>query len=166
MSGPSGEWQRQNQAPMPPMSGIQNPEHRQRQQQQMDQLQASFSELTNEDKALIRQVNREIFWQKSVPLMTVLAGAVVFANHRGLIKSGVKSKAIGAAFGGYVFTKLSTVSVLEERFLKELPHSQVSKIVRQKRNLPEPEFEAPSEVPSSQEFVNPSDSFAPPPNAQ
>lgn len=157
MSRSSEEWQQQHKAPMPPMSGIQNPNHSQFQQEQP----TNFSELTNEDKALIRRVNSEVFWTKSLPLMAILSGGVILANHRGFIKSGVKSKAFGAAFVGYVATKLQTVSVLEEQFLKELPQSQVSKIVRQKRGIPQPEFEEPQQPPQ-QEFVNPSASFASP----
>ena len=50
--------------------------------------------------------------------------------------SGVKSKTFFAGSVGYISSKASLVKTINDRFLEELPDSDVSNFIRQKRGLP------------------------------
>merc|ERR1712217_579614 len=100
--------------------------------------------LSEEDKALLNKINRDSFYQRSLPLSVLCAGSVLVASQRGMISKGVKLKTFVAGFTGFMLGKFSYAGQLQERFLKELPHSEVSKILRQQRGLPEPEMPPPT----------------------
>jgi len=136
------------QMPMPPMSGGQ----RQAQPNYQQEILEGGAQrppqliLSPEDKALFDECNRISFWQRSLPLGIVCASSVVLAAHRGLITKGVKLKSFVAGFAGFIIGKGSYASVLQDRFLKERPYSQLSQIIRKNRGMPEieipPEYQA------------------------
>ena len=43
---------------------------------------------------------------------------------------------------GFVVGKASYYPVIQDRFLRERPHSELSKVFRSYRGIPEPEFES------------------------
>ena len=49
-------------------------------------------------------------------------------------------KAFGAGFVGFIAGKASYASVLQERFLRERPYSELSQIIRKNRGMPEIEI--------------------------
>jgi len=92
--------------------------------------------LTAEDNALMKKVNQEYFFTRSVPLSLFCGGSVLLANQKGYITKGVKSKFVIAGFVGFMFAKVTMIKTLNDRFLEELPDSDVSNLIRQKRGLP------------------------------
>ena len=79
----------------PPMSGVQgqrSPEDHQGFLDFQKQLEKSQGpekiNLTSADKALIKKVNQEHFFSRSVPMSLIAGGAVLFANQKGYITTG------------------------------------------------------------------------------
>lgn len=90
--------------------------------------------LTNEETLLSIACKREAFWYKGLPGSIVLAAAVNVLMQKGLLspssKFGIWPKTISAAIiGYYIGTTLHRTNTME-RFLKELPESNMSKDYR------------------------------------
>lgn len=138
--------------PMPPMSGNQRaPDYRKEilEGGQQRQPQLNFSE---EDKILFNKCNADSFYQRSLPLLMLSSGSVLVASQRGLITKGVKLKAFVAGFTGYMMGKFSYASVMQERFLKELPYSEVSQMIRESRGMPQ--IELPPTTSSNEDNIS------------
>lgn len=135
--------------PMPIMSGNQRriPDY-QKEILEGGQKQPQI-ELTEEEKKLFNQCNRDSFYQRSLPLLVLSSGSVLLASQRGLITKGVKLKAFIAGFTGFMVGKFSYAGVMQERFLKELPYSGISQIIRQSKGMPE--IEIPPSTGSNEE---------------
>jgi len=139
----------QQRPPMPQMSGAQRQNQPDNHQEILEQGgQRPQFVLTPEDKALFDKCNRDSFYQRSLPLSLLCAGSIMGLSHRGLITQGVKVKAFGAGFIGFIAGKASYASVLQERFLRERPYSELSQIIRKNRGMPE--IEIPLEYQTAQ----------------
>jgi len=145
----------QQRPPMPQMSGAQRQNQPNYEQEILEGGQRPPFVLTPEDKALFDKCNRESFYQRSLPLSLLSAGSIILASHRGLITKGVKVKAFAAGFIGFIAGKASYASVLQERFLRERPYSELSQIIRKNRGMPEieipPEYQSDTTPPASQD---------------
>ena len=83
----------------PPMSGVQN-SNRSENQSFADYQEKLIREsngpqkltLTNDDTALIRKINQEYFFTRSIPMALLAGGAVLFASQRGFITTGTLHK--------------------------------------------------------------------------
>jgi len=128
---------------MPPMSGNQRPPDYRKEILEGGQRQPGLN-FTEEDKLLMNKINSDSFYQRSLPLFILGSGSVFLASHRGLINKGVKAKAFIAGFTGFMFGKFSYASEMQERFLKELPYSEVSQMIRKSRGMPEIEIPPPA----------------------
>jgi len=139
----------QQRPPMPQMSGAQRQNQPENHQEILEQGgQRPPFVLDPEDKALFDKCNRDSFYQRSLPISLLCAGSVMGLSHRGLITQGVKVKAFGAGFLGFIVGKASYASVLQERFLRERPYSELSQIIRKNRGMPE--IEIPLEYQTAQ----------------
>jgi len=142
MNPPSSDPNRDiGQSPRPMMSGKhrQDPFEAQLQaSQQPPQGQIQFSQ---EDQALIRRLNSESFWQYSLPLAVVFSGIPVILSRYGIIKNSyMGAKAAGGAIFGFYSGKVMYMPQMQEAFMRELPNSEISKLMRKQRGIPEPEF--------------------------
>lgn len=83
----------------PQMSGVQNP-NRSENQSFADYQEKLIKEssgpqqlnLTPADTALIRKINQEYFYTRSIPMALLAGGAVLFASQRGFITTGTLHK--------------------------------------------------------------------------
>ena len=62
-------------------------------------------------------------------------------------------KAFGAGFLGFIVGKASYASVLQERFLRERPYSELSQIIRKNRGMPEIEIPLEYQSAESSEYL-------------
>ena len=69
------------------------------------------------------------------------------------LKTGVKVKAFSAGFIGFIIGKASYASVLQEKFLRERPYSELSQIIRKNRGMPEIEIPLEYESTESSEYL-------------
>ena len=63
-------------------------------------------------------------------------------------------KAFGAGFVGFIAGKASYASVLQERFLRERPYSELSQIIRKNRGMPEIEIPPEYQSDASEYILN------------
>ena len=83
----------------PQMSGVQNQKRSEDYQSFADYQEKLVKNdngpqqlnLTNADTALIRKINQEYFFTRSVPMALLAGGAVLFASQRGFITTGTKT---------------------------------------------------------------------------
>jgi len=129
----------EQQRPMPPMSGNQRQDYQRQILEGGQSPNPSIPTLSPEEQALLRKCSQEAFWKRAAPLGILCMGSVGFASHKGLITNGVKLKTFAAGFVGYSVGKFSYSTEMQDRFLAELPNSEVSKMIRKARRLPEPE---------------------------
>jgi len=132
----------EQQRPMPPMSGNQRPDYQRMLEDGKSpesNLPKGLPNLSPEDQALLKDCNRIATIQRAIPTSVLFAGSVFLASHKGYIKNGVKVKAFGAGLFGYLFGRLSYQTTMMDRFLRELPNSEISQLIRKQRGLPEPE---------------------------
>jgi len=128
----------------PQMSAVQNPKRSEDYQSFADYQEKLVKNdsgpqklnLSHADTALIKKINQEYFFTRSVPMALLAGGAVLFASQRGFITTGIKLKTFFAGSVGYISSKASLVKTINDRFLEELPDSDVSNFIRQKRGLP------------------------------
>lgn len=93
-----------------------------------------FSELTEEEKVIVRDCQRKNFWGRALPLsLGAMAGCQVLAA-RGIInKSWIKTFGFGVA--GYIFGRISLPSQIKERLLKEAPEGAIARATREMQNM-------------------------------
>lgn len=92
-------------------------------------------EFSMEEIAISRQCQSESFWYRCLPLSLAMSTAVQVAGKFGVLKKYSFGKAFAAGMVGFGIGKLSYVSACEDKFLRELPRSQVSQLIRKRRGL-------------------------------
>jgi len=116
---------------------------------------------TPEEQSLFEECNRVAHWQRGIPGSIVAALLVVGGIKRGLLLThpnahhlyqGIPT-VMGASAAGYVLAKATYNSTREDRFLAELPDSNVARQIRIKRKLEPPgsTLANPSVKPPSQD---------------
>merc|ERR1712029_478605 len=83
--------------------------------------------------SISRQCQSESFWYRCLPLSLAMSTAVQVAGKFGVLKKYSFGKAFAAGMVGFGLGKLSYVSACEDKFLRELPRSQVSQLIRKRR---------------------------------
>ena len=102
-------------------------------------------EFSMEEIAVSRQCQSESFWYRALPLGVALSAVVQVAGKMGWAKYSF-GKAFAAGLLGFGIGKLSYVNACEDKFLRELPRSQVSQLIRKRRGMNEPEFDTFEQV--------------------
>lgn len=91
---------------------------------------------TPEELRVIRECNKESFYQRCVPLGTLLGGGVYYGVKTGFFKAsprfGAAPKVITAVVMGYFIGKFSYQAKCAEK-LMQLPNSQIGEMLRQRR---------------------------------
>ncbi|XP_023026612.2 OCIA domain-containing protein asrij [Leptinotarsa decemlineata] len=100
------------------------------------QASQKIYKFTAEELKVIKECNRDSFYQRCLPLSAVLAGSAYYGVKTGFLKAnqrfGAVPKVIASVFAGYFIGKFSYQSKCAER-LMQLPNSQLGEILRQKR---------------------------------
>lgn len=91
---------------------------------------------TPDEMRVLRECNTESFFQRSLPLGTLLGLSTYYGVKAGYLKSHIKwgptPKVMLAVTAGYFIGKFSYQNVCAEKFLK-LPDSRLGEILRQRR---------------------------------
>ena len=103
-------------------------------------------EFSMEEIAISRQCQSESFWYRCLPLSLAMSTAVQVAGKFGVLKKYSFGKAFAAGMVGFGLGKLSYVSACEDKFLRELPRSQVSQLIRKRRGLQPLEIDPSEQV--------------------
>ncbi|XP_047115554.1 OCIA domain-containing protein 1 [Schistocerca piceifrons] len=92
--------------------------------------------LTMEEVRVLRQCNRDSFYQRSLPFATILGGTTYLAVKSGYFKAhprfGATPKVIVAGLLGYFVGKVSYQSRCAEK-LMQLPNSRIGEALRQRK---------------------------------
>ncbi|KAJ8934251.1 hypothetical protein NQ318_008694 [Aromia moschata] len=91
---------------------------------------------TQEELRVIRECNKESFYQRCIPLSVFLGGSTYYGVKTGFLRPnprfGATPKVIAAVVVGYFVGKFSYQSKCAEK-LMQLPNSQIGEMLRQKR---------------------------------
>ena len=117
--------------PVPPMSGSGD----WKQQIVQESVPPNMIQLSDEEKAFLKQMDRKSTISRALPSAVLLSGAVIFAGHRGLIQSRYKLKA-GLAFAfGYFGGKISAFKETEGEYLKRFPYTDLANQIRKHNGM-------------------------------
>ena len=97
-------------------------------------------ELTKEEIEISRQCQSDSFWQRALPFSLTLGGSVSLAGRWGILNHSA-GKVFAAGLVGFALGKLSYIGACEDKYLRHLPKSNVSQMIRQRRGIRQPEFE-------------------------
>ena len=107
---------------------------------------AQRMQFSMEEIAISRQCQSESFWQRALPISLVFGASVRLAGIWGILKNPTFGKVFAAGMVGFGIGKVSYISACEDKFLRQMPRSEISKMIRKRRGMTEPEF---SHVPVS-----------------
>ncbi|XP_057668533.1 OCIA domain-containing protein 1-like [Diorhabda carinulata] len=93
-------------------------------------------QFTPDELRVLKECNKESFYQRCIPISTILGGVAYYAVKTGYLRGnprfGATPKVIVGAIVGYFIGKFSYQSKCAEK-LMQLPHSQIGEMLRQKR---------------------------------
>ncbi|KAJ8926969.1 hypothetical protein NQ314_020626, partial [Rhamnusium bicolor] len=91
---------------------------------------------TPDELRVIKECNKESFYQRCVPLAAILGGSTYYAVKTGYLRPsprfGATPKVVAAVAVGYFLGKFSYQSKCAEK-LMQLPNSQIGEMLRQRR---------------------------------
>lgn len=89
-----------------------------------------LSQLSEEEKVLVRDCQRKNFWTRALPLsIGAMAGCQVLVA-RGIIKKSL-FKTFGFGLAGYILGRISLPSQIKERLMKEAPNGVLARTARE-----------------------------------
>ena len=107
---------------------------------------AQRMQFSMEEIAISRQCQSDSFWQRALPLSLVFGASVRLAGISGVLKNPTFGKVFAAGLVGFGLGKVSYISTCEDKFLRQVPRSEVSKMIRKRRGMSEPEFDLMPQV--------------------
>ncbi len=102
--------------------------------------QQAPQQMTADEQRILRECNQEAFFRRSIPFSVIGAMAAFSAGRAGMLRAnptyGHGPKMVVAGICGYFLGKFSYINECADKFLVQLPDSQVAKAIRQRRGMP------------------------------